>query len=125
MPCTISVLIHFLIFKHVHASSRRVQAQDRPRANSEESSSLSLGIISRRDLQLLRHFIIMFCIFIGTWSPIYIYSVVEPTAPRTSLILSLLILLAECGILIDMINLYIYNRELRQYLRDRIQKCFR
>lgn len=123
VPSLVSLIINLIIFKSVRQSSHRVQAQSQI-TNGEDAPTISRAkTISRRDLHLLRHILVMFCIFIGGWSPVSIYAVVVPLASWTSLELSLLILLAECSVIADVINLFIYNHEVRGRLKTRIFKC--
>ncbi len=113
-PLIICLISNMIIFNYVRASTNRVQpiAAD-PKNNQQQA-------INRRDLYLLRHMIIMFSIFAGGWSPIFIYAIFVPDISFTSLIASLLFLLAEVFLLFDIIDLFLYNHELRRYLLDKI-----
>lgn len=128
LPSLISLFINLMIFHHVRQSTKRVNAQSQT-INIDDSSTIATATnsnyktISHRDLRLLRHIVFMFCMFIGGWSPVYIYALVKPISPWSSLTLSLLILLAECSLFVDVINLFIYNHELRRRLQIRLFKC--
>jgi hypothetical protein len=74
----------------------------------------------RRDLHLLRHMIIMFCIFVGGWSPIYVYSIADLDFDFGSLLAQALFVLAISSIIFDIMNLFLYNHELRKYLQQKI-----
>jgi len=88
-----------IIFNYVRASTNRVQPSAVVTKNNQHQA------INRRDLYLLRHMIIMFCIFVGGWSPIYIYiyAIIASNVSFNSLIPSLLFLLAEVFLLLDKI----------------------
>jgi len=66
----------------------------------------------------------MFCAFIDGWSPIYITVIILPTAAANSLIISLLILLTKFSLLSDIINLYISNRDLRIFWKNKFFQLY-
>jgi hypothetical protein len=99
-----------IIFNYVRSSTNRVQPSSMTVTNAQH--------INRRDKHILRHIIIMFSIFVGGWSPVYIYSLVRSTL-SASVYFSLMIL-AEVSLLLDIIDLFIYNHELRKYFQDKI-----
>ncbi len=107
-----------IIFKHVRLSSNRIQPASQTTRDS--SNHIQLQGITRRDVYLLRHIILMFCIFIGGWGPAYIIGVVVPNFTFNSLIASISILVAELSLFIDIINLFVYNHELRRYLSNKV-----
>ena len=52
----------------------------------------------------------------------YIYAIIVNVVDPTSMVVSLLILLTEMSLLLDIIDLFLYNHELRKYLRNKIFK---
>jgi hypothetical protein len=116
VPLIICFINNTIIFNYVRASTNRVQPLAVDTKKNQHQAT------NRRDLYLLRHMIIMFCIFVGGWSPIYIYAILVSDVLFTSLIVSLLFLLAEVFLLFDIIDLFLYNHELRRYLLDKIFK---
>lgn len=122
VPSLICLVINLLVFNYVRLSSNRIRPVTR--TESIDSKSTQSKLLTRRDRYLLRNIIIMFCVFIGGWSPVYITVIVLPTATINSLTLSLLILLAEFSLLSDIINLYIYNRDLRIFWRNKFFQLY-
>jgi hypothetical protein len=76
--------------------------------------------ISRRDLHLLRHTIFMFCTFIIGWCPVFILSAIDYSGSVTELVYTILEILAVLGSLGCMLDLFLYNHELRRYIKDKI-----
>ena len=116
IPTIIFVTTNIVIFRKVHLSSRRTH----PVSSVEtiHSKRFQKPPLNRRDLRLLRHMIIMISIFVSGWSPLYIlFSVHNQFSTNPTLSISLTIL-CETALLFDMIELYIYNRELRAYFRS-------
>ena len=116
IPSLIYLITNIIIFKYACSSSNRVQKPSTIPSNNLQQH------INRRDMHLLRHMIIMFCIFIGGWSPLYIYMIIVDVIDPTLVVASLLILLTEMSLLVDIIDLFLYNHELRKYLRNKIFK---
>jgi hypothetical protein len=117
---SVCVVIDIIIFKHVQASSRRTQptGQLTPE-NTDQSTRLS-----RRDIHLLRHMIIMFFVFIVGWAPIYITGAIINYVSVSTLTLRILSLLTQISFLCDMIDLFLYSHELRQYLQRTLLPCY-
>ncbi|CAF3598183.1 unnamed protein product [Rotaria sp. Silwood1] len=71
----------------------------------------------RRNSHLLKHMFAMFGIFVCGWTPIYIIAAINWTGsaiPHTiQRVISILPILSLLG---DMIDLFMYNHELRKYL---------
>ena len=108
IPSFICLIIHLIIFKHIRSSRHRVQPSVAT-ANHDQTR------LSRRDIHLLRHMIVMFVIFVGGWSPVYLYPlIVVMRYPAT--IFYILIILASLSLLFDVVNLFLYNHELRNYI---------
>jgi hypothetical protein len=120
-PSMICLIINLIIFKHVHSSSNRVRPIFQITRNN--SNNIPLGGITRRDVHLLKHIILMFCIFIGGWSPIFIVEITQPNLSINSLAFSLIILLSELALLLDIVYLFVYNHKLRRYLQNKIFIC--
>ena len=116
IPLLICFINNIIIFKYVRSLTNRVQPAFIVLSNNP------LQQINRRDMHLLRHMIIMFCIFVGGWSPIYIYAITVYDFDFTSMVVSLLILLAEMSLLFDIINLFLYNHGLRKYFQNKFFK---
>jgi hypothetical protein len=105
-----------LIYYYVRSSSRRVQPQN-------DSSNIPQTNISRRDIVLLRHMVIMFCIFIGGWSPTFLVPIIASYMSVNMIVVSSFTILCELGLLLDMIDLFLYNHEVRKYLKSTCLRC--
>ncbi|UJR08807.1 hypothetical protein I4U23_013062 [Adineta vaga] len=115
-PPIVTLCLNLSIFKHAYASSQRVQPQ-----NTSTVSSTQLLRISRRDLHLLRHTILMFgIIFIG-WVPLYSLIVIDYNGNVSHLVYTCLELLSIVGSLCCIIDLFCYNHQLRKCVRDKIR----
>lgn len=113
IPMLICLNNNILIFRYVRSSTSRVQSLAIAPKGRRKSP------IGRRDLHLLRHMIVMFCIFVGGWSPIAIYSIMSHYN-ASSIVRVLFTLLAELSLLLDVGNLFLYNRGLRRCFRSEL-----
>jgi hypothetical protein len=122
IPLLVCLVTNIIIFTHVYRSSRRVQPQN-------VTSLTSVGnpqppkILTRRDIHLLRHMSLMFSVFFIGWGPVYLILIVMNQVTIDPLILRFLSLSAEVSIFCDIIDLYLYNHALRQYLQGMILRC--
>jgi len=107
-----------LIYDHVRSSSLRVQPQIM-------SSNTQLTKINRRDIYLLRHMVLMFCIFVAGWAPTFIIPILRYYTSIDTIIISSSVVWCELALLIDMIDLFLYNHEVRKYLKDICLRCGR
>ncbi len=115
IPSLIYLMINVVLFKYVRSSSRRVHP-----LNQQQFQP-----IPRRDLYVIRHMILMFCIFVGGWTPIYLFWIFNGRRIFNQLIFSILILLAQLSVLFDTINLFICNHKLRKYLKKKFVERIR
>lgn len=67
--------------------------------------------------------IFMLVVFVGGWTPMLIYGLIEPDYNIHSIIFASFTLLAEICLLIDLVNLYLFNHELLKYFWTLIPKC--
>ena len=79
--------------------------------------------ISRREIALIKQMAYMFLVFIIGWSPIYITTVVGLFTLVDSIVYHLTVVLCEASVLTIVFNLFKINRDLRQYLWDKIRFC--
>ncbi|CAF0720871.1 unnamed protein product [Adineta ricciae] len=115
IPSIICLINNILIFQHVRNSTNRIQ----PLGNDGKDNQRQQ--ISDRDLHLLRHMIIMFCFFIGGWTPIYLYTCLVSNMNFNETIPSLFVLFAEFSLLMDIADLYLYNREWRRFCIEKFR----
>lgn len=120
-PVTICVVINIMIVRCVHSNYRRVE----PRIRQDDRKRFQ---IARRDVHLLRHMIIMLCVFILGWSPVYVVSILTSSMTIDPYLLRIFSFITEISLFIDVIDLYRYSRLLRQYLKRTIRNfcccCF-
>ncbi len=121
-PSIINVALNLIIFSSVYSSTRRIHAL---------RTSVSAAINPTphhhhhgRDVHLLKHIIFVFILFIGGWTPTYIFLVLDPIKYISSWISLLLRLLPVFSSLINIIDLFIYNQEIRHDLTERLMKLF-
>ena len=122
VPTFVTLILNLFIFKHVHSSSRRIEAQRD--ANSIVVPTNQQLKITRRDLFLLKHTVFIFGIFIIGWSPIYLLILLDYHGQVIPLVYTILQLLAVISSLSCMIDLFLYNHESRQYIKQKFLQCF-
>ena len=94
----------------VRQSSRRIQTESSQTGNQQ-------GQFNRRDLHLFRHMIVMISIFIGGWTPLYTLLSIQSQFTIEPILSSSLTIVCELALLCDIIDLYLYNHELRNFLK--------
>ena len=109
IPAFICIVTNARIYLHVCASSTRVQTRSVAQASNQHT-------ISRRDIFLLRHMVIMFCIFIFGWAPWLILYIVEYYTTISVLLDTISFVSNQLALLLDVIDLFLYNHEVRKYL---------
>lgn len=103
------VITNLKIFLYVRRSTRRIHPShnDVRRTNS---------ILSQRDIRLLKHMVFMFGIFFCGWVPIYIIAVINWNGTGiTYVTYHALQFIPAIGFVINIIDLFLYNHELRAY----------
>jgi hypothetical protein len=122
IPVSICLVMNIIIFKYVQSSTRRIQPETLALSTNHRNNQQPT--LSRRDVHLLRHMIIMFLVFIVGWGPIYITSVIMTQISVSILTLRILSLLAELSLLCDIIDLFLYSHELRKHLQRVCLPCY-
>ena len=108
IPSILFFLLNALILSHSRSSTRRV-------ASSIIVHHVSLA--QNRDTRLIKTMSIIFCLFVVGWGPVY---VLITFYEQFGVPFEILKLLAEFILFSDIVNLYLFNRELRLYLKQRI-----
>ena len=118
LPSLICLIVHVIIFNYARSSTRRVQ----PNLASVTSATAIQHTprISRRDIHLVKSMVIMFSIFVGGWSPIYVFAIVQPDAAFSTTLPAIFTFLAQVSGLLILSNLFLYNHELTKYYRYRL-----
>lgn len=121
LPSIVSLIANGIIFNHAWLSSRRVQLYmvitSRCTYQVREQ-----GRIRRRDIRLLKQIIMMFCVHILGWAPLYIASIINIRTYLSSVIYNIFFILAQISTLSNVFNLFLYHYEVREYLMFRIRK---
>jgi hypothetical protein len=118
-PSILIIIFNALIYWTVTSSSRRVHA-----------ISTSAGAVARpnqqnaRDIFLLKHMSFIFVVFIVGWTPVYALQVIQLNAQTPVWLIQFLQILPVLTSIIMVVDLFIYNHELRQYLKEKIVKIF-
>ncbi|CAF3565860.1 unnamed protein product [Rotaria socialis] len=110
IPSILNLLINILIYNYVWASSNRIQPQMIP-GNVQRTK------FSRRDMKLVRHMIFMFYISVGGWTPIYIIPIINYYSVVNTMISLSLTILCKLTSFIIIIDLFLYNHDLRKYFK--------
>ena len=115
IPTLIFLVINLIIFIYVRSSTRRV----RPPLSVTENqpSNGSARKFSRRDLHLLRHMLVMITIFVGGWAPLYTLLTTQSQFAIDPVLSASFTIWCELALLCDIVDLYLYNHELRNYLK--------
>jgi hypothetical protein len=122
LPLLMNIVLNICIFVYVRKSSNRVRAQDISAVTSGNHNQHPR--ISRRDISLLKQMIFIFTMFIVGWTPALIINTVNVVIFVDFIILMVSLYLSAVCLLALIINLFIYNHEIRQYVFDSIRRCF-
>ena len=116
LPLIINLILNIWIFIYVRRSSLRVQPK-----NNINHQQLR---ISRRDIFLLKQMIFMFTMFIIGWIPIVSVYIIIALIDVEPVIIILTAYLSQLCVLGIIINLFLCNHELREYLMNKIRQWF-
>jgi hypothetical protein len=120
VPSLIITILNVLIFSYVRSFSRRVQIQA-VNIPATVINNTQQPIITRQEILLLRQMIFTFFIFIIGWTPVYLTLIISHFIYIDPNITSITAIISQLCILSIIINLFINNYELKQYLRNRIR----
>ncbi|CAF1242105.1 unnamed protein product [Adineta steineri] len=120
IPVIFFIIFNGIIIVSARLSSRRVHATTiatAPRTNTTHQQH-------HRDIKLLKHILFLFFVFIFGWAPTYIATFLQdPFIPWW--VYDVLQIPPTFTVIIQTVDLFIYNREVRQYWKERINRCFR
>jgi hypothetical protein len=114
LPSILSAVFNTLTYVKVRSSTRRVHAAATTMHAATHSKQQNA-----RDVYLLKHMLFIFVIFIIGWAPIYIFAVIDTNIYLPYWVYSLLQTFPVFSLLIDIVDLFLYNHDLRQYLKER------
>lgn len=75
-------------------------------------------ISNNRDIRVVKHMIIMFIIFLAGWLPIYIFICIDLHGRISVVVYRILSILPALSLLGDIIDLFLFNHQLRSYFRQ-------
>ncbi|CAF1249868.1 unnamed protein product [Adineta steineri] len=115
LPAIFLAITNSIIFKFVRRSTRRVL----PMNNEHQTPATSLN---HRDARLLKHMLFMFAAFFCGWIPVYIMSVIYWDGKGISNVAYHgVLMLPIVGLVIDIVELFLYNHELRTYFIAKVR----
>jgi hypothetical protein len=104
IPSTLFFLINIFILMHARSSRQRV-APTNPAM-----------LTSHRDIRLTKRMLILLLIFLFGWSPVYIVFSIQNSY---SIWVEVLKLVAAFGLLGEIINLFLFNRKVSLFLKNK------
>ncbi|UJR21282.1 hypothetical protein I4U23_024374 [Adineta vaga] len=123
VPSIICLILNIIIFTYARSFSRRIHPQTLSgQVNSQESD---IFYVRRRDLKILRQMLHLFCIFVGSWGPVYLTLILERFIEVSPIVIPILIFIGELAILTDIIGLFKTNQKMKDYLRHKVRGYFR
>ncbi len=114
LPSTLNGIFNLLIFLKVKLSTQRLSAGTM-KVPSIQSNKKCLH---SRDVCLLKHMLFLHIVFIIGWTPVTLLSIIELYIKIPVLLYLFLRLLPPISLVINILDLFIYNRELRQYFKE-------
>jgi hypothetical protein len=117
----ICVIIHTVIFDSIRLSTRRVQL--RSQITQTNSSYIQGPKMNRRDAHLLRHMIFIFSLFVIGWVFFSFLAIVSSYIRVDQNVTTSASLSSEISTLSIVVDLFVYNHELRRYLRRKLLLC--
>jgi hypothetical protein len=109
IPAIICLGSNALLCYCVRSPSRRVEANTAPHTSQQRR-------ISRRDIHVLQHMVVMFSVLLSGFLPMLILRIVSYYNKVSFRVECGFGLWAQVALLIDMIDLYLYNHGVRKYL---------
>ncbi len=116
LPSILNIIFNSLIYVSVRSSTRRVQAL----ATTTNTTTTKLNHKNARDIYLLKHMVFIFVVFIIGWTPICILPLLSLDAKTNIQISQFLRILPVISALIIVLDLFYYNHDLRQYLKEKL-----
>ena len=110
-----------MILLNVQASTRRIRALNSASNNQVQKH----GNTHARDTYLLKHMLFIFIVTVIGWTPIYVLGLLENEDALFEWIPSIARILPVFSSLINILDLFWYNHELRQYISEKCVKIMR
>ncbi|UJR29927.1 hypothetical protein I4U23_017474 [Adineta vaga] len=123
IPLIFQIIFNLITFITVRSSTRRIHDTTTITGMSESNTSRQQYT---RDMRLLKHILFMFVVFIFGWAPYYIIIALPDDifARIPSWIIISLQIPPVISSVIQAVDLFIYSREIRQYLKKQLYHCW-
>jgi hypothetical protein len=118
LPSILNGFFNLLILLKVKLSTQRLSAGGM-RISTIHSNT---KCICARDVCLLKHMLFIHIVFVIGWGPISLFSIIGIYVKTHFVVGLILRLLPPLSLLINIIDLFLYNHELRQYLTEQFLK---
>ncbi|CAF2686482.1 unnamed protein product [Rotaria sp. Silwood2] len=122
VPPIVFLILNIFIYVTVRSSSHRIQPSSLS-VTKNTSRNIQQERMSRRDIHLLRNMINMFLILIGGWTPLYALFAIQSQVLANLMLSKCFTIWCQLAFLCDIIDLYLYNHELRNYLKTKFCRC--
>ncbi|CAF1225941.1 unnamed protein product [Adineta steineri] len=119
LPTILNTIFNSLIFILVRSSTRRV------RTLAITGTSIVNSNYNARDIHLLKHILFISVVFLLGYVPIYTIRMLYLDADVIFWASQLIQFLPALSGLIIIVDLFWYNRDLTQYIKDSIFRCLR
>jgi len=123
IPLVIKSALDIRIFVFVRHSSRRVQPQAPSATTQVHATNSHQPRISSRDISLLKHMIFTFLAFLIGWTPVFLLNIIDAIIPGHIFQIIYCTYLSIGSTFCIVIYLFIYNRDLRQFLCNPCRRC--
>lgn len=121
LPSLVNMIFNIWIFIYVRKSSRRIQPQNI--SGIQSGNNHPQARVNHRDISLLKQMIFTFIMFIVGWTPALVINTITANSHVDSIILMGSVFLSVICLVALMINLFIYNHDVRQFIFNEIRHC--
>ena len=115
LPSLINMILNIGILIYVRRSTRRTHSQE---------STGTGNRITHRDVSLIKQMVFTFTMFIIGWTPGFVINTINVIMDVDFSILMMSVYLSAVCLLALMINLFVYNREIRHCVFNFFRRCF-
>lgn len=119
LPAILCLIFNVLIFIRVRESLKRTQPTIQIVQNSQPQTTTTVKL-SHREIRLLLHALFMFSIFIVGWAPVYLVISIDYSGSVSIFVYVMLALWSEISVALIIIDLFIYNHELKDIIKQSI-----
>jgi len=123
VPFIVFLVTNLLIYIHIRSSTFRVQSRVLS-VTENNMNNVRQAKISRRDVHLLRHMIVILLIFLGGWTQLYVLLSTQNRFLIDPIESACFTIWCQLAVLCDIIDLYLYNHEIRNYLKTIFLRYF-